>query len=93
MDVLKYDGAQKRRIVTLPQFLTALIGPSYIRTCLTSLPATYRTANDAEITLETAFKDCLVYFNHFIKARSFGVINRTYLRLAMSRGAALLRER
>lgn len=90
VDVLKHDGVERRRIVTLPQFLTALIGTQYIETCLSSLPATYRTPNDAETTLETAFKDYLLYFNHFIKASSFGVINRKYLRLAMSRGAAII---
>ncbi|KAI0758124.1 hypothetical protein C8Q74DRAFT_301245 [Fomes fomentarius] len=89
-DTLKYDGADKQRIVTLPLFLKALIGASYSETCLKSLPVEYRSDVDAYTSLETAFKDYHIYFNHFIKARDFGVVNRRFIRLAISRGAAII---
>ncbi|KAI0806787.1 hypothetical protein C8Q74DRAFT_1362378 [Fomes fomentarius] len=91
VDALKYDGVEKRRIVTLPLFLKALIGDLYTATCLDSLPATYRTAAEADTPLAIAFKDCSLYFNHFIKPTHFPeVVSRAYLRLAISRGAAII---
>ncbi|KAI0757935.1 hypothetical protein C8Q74DRAFT_1389855, partial [Fomes fomentarius] len=88
-DALEYDGAQQRRIVTLPTFLEALVGASYIETCLNGSPAVY-TSDHADVPLKKAFEDYSIYFSHFIKARDFGVVNRKYLRLAISRGAAII---
>ncbi|KAH9934215.1 uncharacterized protein B0H18DRAFT_1114955 [Fomitopsis serialis] len=83
---LRYDGVRKRRIVTVTQFLRALLA----KPCHDIIPAEYHKPEDAGVPLETAFKDCFVYFNHFIKAASSDMVNQRYLRLAMSRGAAFI---
>ncbi|KAH9828947.1 uncharacterized protein C8Q71DRAFT_684773, partial [Rhodofomes roseus] len=81
-----YDGARERRIVTVSQFLKALLA----KPCHDITPLEYHHVQHADLRLEFAFKDCFVYFNHFIKATSFEVVNQAYLRLAISRGAALI---
>ena len=70
----RYDGGKKRRIITVVQFLQALIGTSFVDTCLTSRP-TVHTAEFANVPLQLAFADCFVYFNHFIKVRSTDMVN------------------
>jgi len=50
---LMYDGAQKRRIVTVLQFLRALLA----KPCHDILPAEYERPGDANVPLEAAFKD------------------------------------
>ncbi|TFY50412.1 hypothetical protein EVJ58_g11058, partial [Rhodofomes roseus] len=83
---LRYDGARERRIVTVSHFLKALLA----KPCHDITPLEYHHVQRAEVRLETAFKDCFIYFNHYIKATSFEVVNQAYLRLAISRGAALI---
>ncbi|KAI0712742.1 hypothetical protein C8T65DRAFT_829273 [Cerioporus squamosus] len=89
-DKFKFDGASKRRIVTVLQFLKTLIGESYVEMCLASYPSQVCKEEDADIPLKDAFQDAFVYFTHFIRVKSFELVNREYLLLAISRGAAVI---
>ncbi|KAJ2986783.1 hypothetical protein NUW54_g9633 [Trametes sanguinea] len=85
-----YDGASKRRIVTVNQFLEALLGKERFGACAASVPRAYHTLESAAIPLATAFRDGHIYFNHFIKVNSYEMVNQQYLHLAISRGAAII---
>ncbi|KAJ2968729.1 hypothetical protein NUW54_g13129 [Trametes sanguinea] len=86
----KYDGAHRRRIVTVAHFLEALLGEERYKTCAASVPCAYHTPQYATTPLDTAFRDGFIYFNHFIKAQSYELVNQQYLVLAISRGAAII---
>ena len=86
----KYDGAVRRRIITVQQFLEALLGEANLKACADGLPRTYQNAASASIPLREAFQDGFIYFNHFIKAQSYDAVNQEYLLLAISRGAAII---
>ncbi|KAI0370060.1 hypothetical protein BV20DRAFT_315504 [Pilatotrama ljubarskyi] len=86
----KYDGAVHRRIVTVCQFLEALLGTKRLEACAAGLPRMYHTVESGTTPLRTAFQEAFIYFNHFIKVRSYEVVNQAYLLLAISRGAAII---
>ncbi len=86
----EYDGAVRRRIVTVRQFLQALLGTDGSEACAASLPLAYHTRDFATTPLRTAFQEAFIYFNHFIKAQSYEVVHQAYLLLAISRGAAII---
>jgi len=84
----KYDGVTKGRIVTVPEFVDALVPPnssvgSRQPTCCSSqhLPST---------PLASAFGKGHIYFNHFIKVHDFQMVNREYLCHLFCRGAAII---
>ncbi|KAH9934219.1 uncharacterized protein B0H18DRAFT_547792 [Fomitopsis serialis] len=82
----RYDGAQKRRIVTVTQFLRALLAEPYHDIT----PAEYHRPEYSQMRLEAAFNNCFIYFNHFVKAHKFDMVNQTYLQAAISRGMAFI---
>ena len=86
----KYDGAYRRRIVTVHQFLEALLGESKFKACADSFPRAYHKPEHATTPLREAFGDAFIYFNHFIKVQSYDVVTQEYLLLAISRGAAII---
>ncbi|KAI9066890.1 hypothetical protein FKP32DRAFT_324631 [Trametes sanguinea] len=86
----KCDGAHRRRIVTVDHFLEALLGEERYKTCAASVPCAYHAPEYATTPLGAAFRDGFVYFNHFIKAQSYELVNQQYLVLAISRGAAII---
>ncbi|KAI0700802.1 hypothetical protein C8T65DRAFT_741918 [Cerioporus squamosus] len=71
-----HDGASKRRIVTVGQFLQSLLGESHYSACAGSLPRVYKSAEDSSTWLGDAFQNGHIYFNHFIKALSSTVVNQ-----------------
>ncbi|KAL7278890.1 hypothetical protein ACG7TL_006721 [Trametes sanguinea] len=83
------DSAGQRRIVTVRQFLEALLGDRS-KECVESLPRAYHAREFATTPLGTAFQDANIYFNHFIKVQSYDVVHQEYLLLAISRGAAII---
>ncbi|KAI9057967.1 hypothetical protein FKP32DRAFT_1289000, partial [Trametes sanguinea] len=83
------DSAGQRRIVTVRQFLEALLGDRS-KECVESLPRAYHAREFATTPLSTAFQDAHIYFNHFIKVQSYDVVHQEYLLLAISRGAAII---
>ncbi|TFK79479.1 hypothetical protein K466DRAFT_592374 [Polyporus arcularius HHB13444] len=89
-NVHEYDGAYRRRIITVSQLLRTLFGESHFNAFAGSLPRAYQSAEASKTPLGDAFKDGFVYFNHFIKVQSFDVVNQEYLLLAISRGAAII---
>ncbi|RPD57235.1 hypothetical protein L226DRAFT_433533, partial [Lentinus tigrinus ALCF2SS1-7] len=84
------DGASQRRIVTVKQFLVALLGQTNFDLCAGSLPRAVQNVDHSQTTLVKAFEGAFIYFNHFIKAQSYDVVNQEYLLLAISRGAAII---
>ncbi|RPD56220.1 hypothetical protein L227DRAFT_656305 [Lentinus tigrinus ALCF2SS1-6] len=87
---LHYDGAWCRRIITVMQFLEALLGTANLESCADGLPRAFCDVDHADIPLRSAFAGAFIYFNHFIKAQSSEVVNQEYLLLAISRGAAIV---
>ena len=85
-DLLTEDGKVSGRVISVLDFLSALIGSDGWRG---SLPFRIRTPED-NIEMEQAFRGCYMYFNHFIKVEDFDILNRAYLLLAISRGAAII---
>ncbi|RPD70999.1 hypothetical protein L226DRAFT_423368, partial [Lentinus tigrinus ALCF2SS1-7] len=85
-----YDGAWCRRIITVMQFLEALLGTANLESCADGLPRAFCDVDHADIPLRSAFAGAFIYFNHFIKAQSSEVVNQEYLLLAISRGAAIV---
>ncbi|KAH9911485.1 uncharacterized protein B0H18DRAFT_358315 [Fomitopsis serialis] len=83
---LRYDGALKRRIVTVSQFLKALLA----KPCNDVLPTECDKPGNADVPLGAAFKECYIYFNHFVKTTSVDMVNQRRLRAAMTRGAAYI---
>ncbi|KAI0747036.1 hypothetical protein C8Q80DRAFT_1178933 [Daedaleopsis nitida] len=84
------DVAAKRRIISVEQFLKALLGDENFNRVAKFNPTVVRTSSDSKKSLKDAFKHANIYFTHFIKAHSFEVINQEYLLLAISRGAAII---
>ena len=67
------DGKVSGRVISVVDFLSALIGSDDWRN---SHP--FAHAPNQDIEMEQAFDGCYMYFNHFIKAKDFGVINQAY---------------
>ena len=80
------DGKVSGRVISVLDFLSALIGSDDWRG---SPPFRIQTPED-NIEMEQAFSGCYMYFNHFIKAEDFDILNQAYLLLAISRGAAII---
>ncbi|RPD71010.1 hypothetical protein L226DRAFT_513675 [Lentinus tigrinus ALCF2SS1-7] len=87
---LHYDGAFCRRIITVMQFLEALLGTANVQSCADSPPCALHATEHADMSLRIAFEYAFIYFNHFVKSKSLEVVNQEYLRLAISRGAAIV---
>ncbi|KAI0773477.1 hypothetical protein C8Q74DRAFT_1217582 [Fomes fomentarius] len=88
-DPLEYDGGQKRRIITVQQFMEALISDVYRQSCLDSLPMPYLPKHK-DTMLSDAFKDAHIYFNHLVRVLDFDAVDQQRLLTAISRGAAFI---
>ncbi|KAI0691580.1 hypothetical protein C8Q76DRAFT_685638 [Earliella scabrosa] len=87
---LSADGATERRIITVSQFLKALMGSSHFTKVEESLPRVALSSADGKVPLKTAFADGFIYFTHFIPVENVEMVNQEYLFLALSRGAAII---
>ena len=84
------DGASERRIVSVSQFLRALIGTSYLARVEESLPSVAQTDEHARTPLKSAFADGLIYMTHFVKAVRVDALDQAYLLKAITRGAGIV---
>ena len=86
--LLARDAAAKKlrkRIIPVSTFIQELVVSDDI---LTSMPIHARTSDEAQKNFEDTFTDSNIFFNHFVKFRDRGVINRRYLWRLVARGAA-----
>ena len=87
---LKHDGFSQGRIVTMLDFLDALVPPSsqpYVRK---QKPIRCSAGYKPSTLLEDAFDQANIYFNHFIKVHDFKMVDRKYLWHLFCRGAAVI---
>ncbi|PPR07502.1 hypothetical protein CVT26_013471 [Gymnopilus dilepis] len=85
----KNDGWTSGRIITALDFLRALLPSDHHRSLGQHKPSCHVEGKDGE-TLEEAFTDGFIWFNHFIKVNDFSMVNRQYLSCLISRGAAII---
>jgi hypothetical protein len=83
---LEDDGGRRGRILTVLEFLDALIPTVDVR----KSGAVRATEESLNVTLEKAFPDAYIWFNYFIKVHDFNVVNRQYLWRLIGRGAAVI---
>jgi len=86
----KNDGMTTRRVITVPQFLEALVPSEHHDTVKEKKPHPCSPYYPSSTNLATAFGEAHIYFNHFIKVHDFKVINRVFLWRAICRGAAII---
>ena len=87
---LKFDDDTQGRIITVLEFLDALVPPSsrgYVRM---QKPIRCSPGYKLSIPLKSAFAKAHIYFNHFIKVHDFKVVNRQYIWRIFCRGAAVI---
>jgi hypothetical protein len=87
---LKYDGVAKGRIVTMLEFIDALVPPKSQLDVRRMKPHYWSEADLQEKSLESAFTKAHIYFNHFIKVHDFKMVQRKYLWRLICRGAAVI---
>jgi hypothetical protein len=86
----KNDGITKGRIVTVPEFLDALVPLSsrpYVRG---RMPICCSPGHSPATPLASAFAKAYIYSNHFIKVYDVKMVNREYLCPLFCRGAAVI---
>ena len=88
----KYDGVTKGRIVTVPEFVDALVpSNSSVRYWVeTREPTCCSPGYSPSTPLASAFQKGHIYFNHFIKVHHFQMVNRDNLWRLFCRGAAII---
>ncbi|KAF8893733.1 hypothetical protein CPB84DRAFT_1732264 [Gymnopilus junonius] len=86
---LEDDGATHGRIITVSEFLDALLPTENTRSVKDQKPSRYRRGH-GEKKLEDAFANGYIWFNHFVKVNDFLMVNRQYLWCLISRGAAVI---
>jgi len=86
----KNDGMTTGRVVTVLQFLEALVPSEHYRFVKGRKPYPCSPYYPPSTNLATAFGEAHIYFNHFIKVHDFKVINRAFLWRAICRGAAII---
>ena len=80
------DDRVTTQVIPVSSFIRELVAsPDHI---LNSNPVRARTSDEARKTFEETFSKSNIFFNHFVKFRDRGVINRCYLWLLIVRGAA-----
>ena len=86
--LLARDAAAKKsdnRVIPVSTFIRELVAsPDQI---LDSKPVQARTPDEAQKTFGDTFCHSNIFFNHFVKFRDHGVINRRYLWRLIARGA------
>ena len=86
---LENDGDRKGRILTVLEFLDALL-PAAENVAVRKQKPYRSPAVLRERKLEETFKGFYIWFNHFIKVHDFDVVNQQYLWRLILRGAALI---
>ena len=87
---LKHDGVTQRRIITVLEFLDALVPPAsrlYVRELR---PTRCSPHHSPSASLAEVFAEANIYFNHFIKVHDSKMLNREYLWRLLCRGAAII---
>ena len=84
----KYDGVTKGRIVTVPEFLDALVPPN--SPVGGRMPTCYSSNHSPSTPLASAFGKGHIYFNDFIKVHNFQMVNRDNLCRLFCHGAAII---
>ena len=79
------DGSSMGRVITVIEFLQSLLGDK-----TSGMTPSCSREEDEETTIETAFKDCYVCFNHFLRVEDYEVLNQGYLWRIMCRCAAVI---
>jgi hypothetical protein len=92
--ILAYDDAARKknnggRVVSLIDFLKALIPAASIPSVLDARPYYRRTDSD-DVALKDSFSEARIWFNHFVKVHENGVLTRKYLWGLIARGAAVI---
>ena len=87
----KYDGMITRRVITVLQFVEALVPSESHRFVKGRKPHPCPPYYPSSTNLAAAFGKAYVYFNHFIKVDDLKLINRVYIWRAICRGAAIIR--
>ncbi|KAI0290147.1 hypothetical protein BC826DRAFT_1028338, partial [Russula brevipes] len=86
----KYDGVAKGRIVTVLEFIDALVPPKSRLGVRRLKPHYWSEEHFQEKSLESTFTKAHIYFNHFIKVHDFKMVEREYLWRLICRGAAVI---
>jgi hypothetical protein len=87
---LKYDGVAEGRIVTMLEFIDALVPPKSRPGVRRRRPHYCSEGHSPKLSLENAFTKAHIYFNHFIKVHDFKMVEREYLWRFICRGAAII---
>ena len=86
----KVAQAQGKRVIKVLDLMNALLASPWHATVKDAQPS--RLKNDQDnAPFRDAFKDAVTHFTQFIKVPDQQVINRSYLWMALARGAAILR--
>ena len=86
---LTNDGITQGRVVTMPDFLDALVPPDRRPFVRGQMPIRCAPGHSSE-PLARAFARASLYFNHFIKVHDAKMVNRKYLWRLFCRGAAVI---
>ncbi|KAF8892397.1 hypothetical protein CPB85DRAFT_245436 [Mucidula mucida] len=84
---LDEDGAH--RVISVTDFLQALLETDN-EELVAQPPTSYHDSDAAFESLEAAFKDGKIWFNHFVHVDDYDVINQEFLWRLISRGAAVI---
>ncbi|KAI0302586.1 hypothetical protein BC826DRAFT_422138 [Russula brevipes] len=87
---LKDDGVAQGRIVTMLEFIDALVPPESRSGVRRQKPHYWSEEHLREKSFESAFTRAHIYFNHFIKVHDFKMVERGYLWRLICRGAAVI---
>ena len=87
---LKNDGMAQGRIVTVTEFLDALVPPNRQPFVREQTPTSCSAGHLPTTTLARAFRRAYIYFNHFIKVHDVKMVDRKFLWRLFCRGAAVI---
>ncbi|KAI0300393.1 hypothetical protein BC826DRAFT_878002, partial [Russula brevipes] len=85
-----HDGVAQGRIVTMLEFIDALVPPKSRPGVRRREPHYCSAGHLPEKSFESAFTNAHIYFNHFIKVHDFKMVQREYLWRLICRGAAVI---